>query len=149
MARAASLPISEDLAERLHAEGEASDQSPSVLAALLIDEGMKIRRFPGIVYRDGPSGRRASLVDGPDIWQVIRSLHEVPSDEHDPVETVCVEADLHARQVSLALQFYKAYSNEIEAKIADNRAAAMRIDEMISERERAIARGQVVQRFRP
>ena len=38
MARAVSLPISEDLAERLRAEGEASDLPPPVLAASLIDE---------------------------------------------------------------------------------------------------------------
>ena len=38
MARAASLPISEDLAERLRAEGEASDLPTPVLAASLIDE---------------------------------------------------------------------------------------------------------------
>ncbi|WP_420446016.1 hypothetical protein [Candidatus Poriferisodalis sp.] len=149
MARAVSLPISEDLAERLRAEGEASDLPPPVLAASLIDEGLKTRQFPGIVYMDGPSGRRASLADGPDVWQVIRALHEVPSDEHDPVETVCIEADLCVRQVRLAMQFYEAYPNEVEAKIVDNRAAAKRIDEMISERERAIAHGQVVQRFKP
>ena len=148
MARAVSLPISEDLAERLRAEGEASDLPPPVLAASLIDEGLKTRQFPGIVYMDGPSGRRASLADGPDVWQIIRALHEVPSDEHDPVETVCIEADLCVRQVRLAMQFYETYPNEVEAKIADNRAAAKRIDEMISERERAIAGGQVVQRFR-
>ena len=149
MARAVSLPISEDLAERLRAEGEASDQSPPVLASSLLDEGLKTRQFPGIIYMDGPSGRRASLADGPDVWQIIRALQEVPTDHHDPVETVCIEADLCVRQIKLAMQFYEAYPNEIEAKIADNRAAAKRIDEMISERERAIAHGQVVPRFRP
>lgn len=63
----APLPISEELAERLRAEGEAGDQPPPVLAASLLDEGLKTRQFPGIVYMDGPSGRRASLAGGPDI----------------------------------------------------------------------------------
>lgn len=140
-----SLPISQDLAERLRAEGEASDQPPPVLAASLIDEGLKARRFPGIVYRDGPSGRRASLADGPDVWQIIRALREVPPGEHDPAETVCVEADLCTRQVRLAVQFYEAYPTEIEAKISDNRAAAVRIEEMIAERERDAAHQQMSQ----
>lgn len=143
------LLISEDLAERLRAEGEASDQPPPALAASLLDEGLKTRQFPGIVYMDGPSGRRASLADGPDVWQIIRALQEVPADQHEPVETVCIESNLRERQVHLAVCFYEAYPDEIEAKIADNRAAAMRIDEMILEREQAVARGQVVQRFRP
>lgn len=120
-----------------------------MLASSLLDEGLKTRQFPGIIYMDGPSGRRASLADGPDVWQIIRALQEVPTDQHDPVETVCIEADLCVRQIKLAMQFYEAYPNEIEAKIADNRAAAKRIDKMISERERAIAHGRVVPRFRP
>ena len=145
MARAVSLPISEDLAERLRAEGEASDQPPPVLAASLLDEGLKTRQFPGIIYMDGPSGRRASLADGPDVWQIIRALQEVPTDQHDPVETVCIEADLCVRQIKLAVQFYEAYPNEIEAKIADNRAAARRIDEMIAERRSDVGYQHVIQ----
>ena len=149
VARAVSLPISEDLAARLRAEGEASDQPPPVLAASLIDEGLKTRQFPGIVYMDGPSGRRASLADGPDVWQIIRALQEVPADHYDPVETICIESDLRERQIRLAVSFYEAYPDEIEAKIEDDRAAAIRIDEMIAERERAIERGEFVPRFRP
>ena len=137
-----SLSISEDLAARLRAEGEASDQPPPALAASLIDEGLKTRRFPGIVYMDGPSGRRASLADGPDVWQIIRALREVPTGQHDPVETVCIESDLHERQVRLAVSFYEAYPTEVEAKIADNRAAAKRIDDMIADRERNTAQLQ-------
>ena len=137
-----SLPISEDLAERLHAEGEASDQPPPALAASLLDEGLKTRQFPGIVYMDGPSGRRASLAGGPDIWQVIKALRGVPADLYDPIETVCIESDLHEGQVKLAIQFYETYPEEIEATIADDVAAGRLIDEMIAERERSIALGR-------
>lgn len=144
-----SVPISGELAERLRAGSEASEQPPPVLAASLIDEGLKSRQFPGIVYMDGPSGRRASLAGGPDIWQIIRALQEVPADQYDPVETICIESDLHERQVELAVRFYEAYPDEIDVKIDDNSAAAKLIDEMIAERERAIARGEVVQRFKP
>lgn len=49
----------------------------------------------------------------------------------------------------LAVRFYEAYPDEIDAKIDDNSAAAKLIDEMIAERERAVARGEVVQRFKP
>jgi len=30
--------------------------------------------FRGIVFRDGPTGHRAALVGGPDIWEVIATL---------------------------------------------------------------------------
>lgn len=29
---------------------------------------------PGIVFRDGPSGRRAGLAAGPDVWEVVGLL---------------------------------------------------------------------------
>ena len=44
------------------------------LVSSLLDEGLKTRRFPGVVYRSGPVGRRAALVGGPDVWEVVRDL---------------------------------------------------------------------------
>lgn len=140
--QAVSLPVSDELAARLQAQSDASGLSASALAASLLDEGLKTRRYPGIVYKDGPTGRRASLAGGPDVWQVIRALREVPAEEPDPVETVSVEADLHPQEVSPAMQFYKAYPDEIENTIAIDRAAVGLIDEMIAERERMAAERQ-------
>ena len=130
------------MSARLAALSEASGLPASVLAASLLDEGIKLRQFPGIVYKDGPSGRRASLADGPDVWQVIRALREAPEDGSDPVETVSIEADLHRRQIVLAAQFYEVYPDEVDAMIALDREAVAVIDEMIAERERAIAERQ-------
>ena len=138
MTRADSLPIAEDLAERLRVEGEASDQAPPVLAASLIDEGLKTRQFPGIVFMDGTAGRRACLSGGPDVWQIIRALREVPAADDSPVRTVCIESDLHSRQVELAIRYWEAYPEEIEAMIAKDVVALDLIDEMISDRERGL-----------
>ena len=33
-----------------------------------IDEGLRMEAHPGIVFRNGPSGRRAGLAAGPDVW---------------------------------------------------------------------------------
>lgn len=140
--QAVSLPVSDELAARLQAQSDASGLPASTLAASMLDEGLKTRRYPGIVYKDGPAGRRASLAGGPDVWQVIRALREVPAEEPDPVETVSVEADLHPQEVSLAMRFYKAYPDEIENMIAIDRAAVGLIDGMIAERERMAAERQ-------
>jgi hypothetical protein len=43
-------------------------------AERLIDEGLLMEDHPGIVFRDGPAGRRAALASGPDIWEVIETL---------------------------------------------------------------------------
>lgn len=91
---------------------------------------------------DGTAGRRASLPGGPDVRQAIRALREVPAEGFEPVETVCIESDLHARQIKLALEFYEVYPDEVEAMIVKDAAAVKLIDEMIAEREKTIAQVQ-------
>jgi hypothetical protein len=41
------------------------------LAEEMIDEGLRLRKHPLVTFRDGPSGRRAALVGGPDIWELV------------------------------------------------------------------------------
>jgi len=31
-----------------------------------------MKEHPGVVFREGPSGRRAVLIGGPDVWEVVR-----------------------------------------------------------------------------
>lgn len=73
------VPPTPELLDRL--EQEASNQRTPVTAVVttLLDEGLKTRRFPGIVYRDGPTGRCAGLVGRPDVWEVIRALKQSSS----------------------------------------------------------------------
>lgn len=44
--------------------------TPSGLAQRLVDEGLRRAEHPGIEFKDGPSGRRAALALGPDVWEV-------------------------------------------------------------------------------
>jgi len=41
----------------------------SGLAQRLVDEGPQMSEHRGVVFKDGPSGRRAALVYGPDVWK--------------------------------------------------------------------------------
>ena len=43
--------------------------SASSVAARLVDEGLRMDEHPGVMFRDGPTGRRAVLVGGPDVWE--------------------------------------------------------------------------------
>src|SRR5438445_13663180 len=54
----------------------------SALAQRLIDEGLRMADHPGVIFKDGPSGRRAALAYGPDSWESIKFLREV--DERGP-----------------------------------------------------------------
>lgn len=44
----------------------------SSAANRLADEALRMSEHPGIVFRPGPTGRRAGLVADPDVWKVIR-----------------------------------------------------------------------------
>jgi hypothetical protein len=39
---------------------------------------------PGVIFKDGPSGRRAALGYGPDIWEIIKFLGEMASAARRP-----------------------------------------------------------------
>lgn len=48
--------------------------SLSSAANRLVDEALRTTEHPGVVFRAGPTGRRAALAGGPDIWEVIRAV---------------------------------------------------------------------------
>ena len=48
--------------------------SHSGAAALLVEEGLRMDAHPGVLFREGAAGRRAVLVGGPDVWEVIRAI---------------------------------------------------------------------------
>lgn len=112
------------LLERLRAGARARDTTPSGLAQRLVDEGLRSQEIPGIVFRDGPSGRRAGLVAGPDVWEVIAALHDVEGRGDAAVDAVAVDFGLSSGRVRVALDYYGRYAEEIDAEIAANESAA-------------------------
>lgn len=105
-------------------ESRSVGASMTQLVTSLLDEGLKTRRFPGVVYRDGVLGRRAALVGGPDVWEVVRDLAAVPGQGMDRVEKLVAETGLTTASVLLATDFYASFPDEVDALIeADARAA--------------------------
>src|SRR6266581_3754656 len=77
MARRSPTPVRFDpeVARRLSSFAAAHPGlSLSAAANLLVDEGLRTAEHPGVVFRDGPTGRRAALAGGPDVWEVIETL---------------------------------------------------------------------------
>ena len=69
-----------------------------------------MERHPGIVFRSGPAGRRAGLMSGPDVWEVVRAAVGYERTREDVAE----QAGLTPEQVGVALRYYVEHSNEIE-----------------------------------
>ncbi len=82
-----------------------------------------------ITFRDGPTGRRAGLLGGPDIWEVALWIDEIgPVD--DPAAELAADGVVSRAQIDSALAYRAAYTDEIQARIelhrADTAAAATR-----------------------
>ncbi len=139
MTRPTSFRLDEELLRRLEEEGQASATSVSALVATLLDEGLKTRRFPGVVYRDGPSGRRAGLVGGPDVWEVARELRHAPGRGEKRVAFVAVELGLAADRVRIVADFASVYPDEINRLVELDDLAAERVKDLISRRDQLLS----------
>jgi len=128
-----------EVAERLKAEAAARGESSSALAEELIDEGLRTRRHPLVVFRDGPTGRRAGLVGGPDVWEVVAGVvgGDVPVGER--ADRAVEVFALHPTQVQAALGYYAEFTEEIEAEIASNTAAADEAERLWKRRQGLLA----------
>lgn len=63
-----SVRLDDLLAERLRLRARAAGESLSDRLRRYADEGARRDEHPMVTFRDGPSGRRAGLINGPDVW---------------------------------------------------------------------------------
>lgn len=96
--------------------------TPSGLAQMLVDEGLRMAEHPGVVFKDGPAGRRAALALGPDIWEVVNVAREIDTRGAQAVSAIASTFNLPEAHIETALRYYAAYSAEIDADIADRDA---------------------------
>lgn len=83
-----------------------------------------MRAHSEIVFRDGPSGRRAGLAAGPDVWEIAALLRELPGSADERTSQVAAQLGLTLRQARAASRYYAEFSDEIDAEIEQNRDAA-------------------------
>ncbi len=102
--------------------------SISSVTNLFVDEALRAEEHPGITFRPGPTGRRAGLVGGPDVWEIIDTLLIVREAEPGLADDALVAATAEAtglpeRKVRTAVRYYAAYREDIDDRIAANREA--------------------------
>lgn len=103
---------------RLALEREAArrGQAKTALAETFVREGVRMAAHPGVVFRDGPAGRRAGLVRGPDVWEVITVWQAEGRDR----EATAANLDLSPGVIDVALGYYADYRAEVDAWIESN-----------------------------
>ena len=75
---------------------------------------------PLIRFADGPSGRRARLLGGPDVWEVVTVARD---NDGDLAETASY-LELSLGLVQAAASYYAAYPQEVDERIERNRREA-------------------------
>jgi hypothetical protein len=103
----------------------------TVLAERYVEEGLTMEEFPGIVFRDGPAGRRPGLVGGPDVWEVVEMF---VAEERDP-EATTERLGIRPGVLEAAIRYYAANPTDVDAWIERNR-------ELMKEAEEHFARQQ-------
>jgi len=83
-----------------------------------------MEKFRGIVFRDGPTSRRAALVSGPDVWELMLTLKSGKARGEEAVTATAELLNLTESQVRTAVRYYEAFPDEIDQRIALNTAAA-------------------------
>ena len=113
--------------------------SHSGAAALLVEEGLRMDTHPGVLFREGPAGRRAVLVGGPDVWEAIRAVKSARASEADltgdgVLALVAENTGLARRALDVAVSYYSDYPAEVDALIAEADAAEESLEHSVDRR---------------
>lgn len=122
--RPLSIRFDAELLDRLRRRAAGRDATPSGLAQRLVDEGLRSHDFPGVVFRDGASGRRAGLAAGPDVWEVVVAVRDAEQRGEAAIESATLDLGVTSSKVRTALAYYGMFADEIDAEIAENERAA-------------------------
>src|SRR5271165_7322704 len=88
-----SVRLDDRLAERLRLRARAAGESLSDRLRRYAEEGARQDEHPLITFRDGPTGRRAGVIGGPDVWEIAMWLDDLQS-ETNPAATLVAESSL-------------------------------------------------------
>jgi len=137
--RATSYRMDPRVKARLEAQAAADGIAERALLERLVVEGLDTLQHPGIVYRDGPKGRRAALAVGPDVWEVVSALRYTSGSDEERVAALAEQFGLHSRHIRTAIDFAVAHREDIDEQVAANDAAAERARQLAEQRARLLA----------
>ena len=130
--RSFSARFSAEVVALLDARSQRLGESKARVAERLIEEGLRIEAFPGIVFRSGPTGRRAGIAGGPDVWEIARDLKRAAGEgAADPIAAVVLASGLDRTMVELGASYYASHPDDIDERIRMNEEAAQRLRDVL------------------
>ena len=111
-----SVRLDDGLAERLRLRARAAGESLSDRLRRYAEEGARCDEHSLITFRDGPTGRRAGVIGGPDVWEIALWIEDLAA-ESEPAVALVHDTLLTRPQVDAALRYGAAYPEEIRTRI--------------------------------
>lgn len=123
-----SIRLSESTERYVVEEARLSGRSKSAVVQELTEEAARMRRFPGIAFRENLPGVRDAYLKGTalDIWQICEAYRDF-----DSIDAMVAGSDLNEPQIRVALAYWKAFPEEIDQAIADNNRPLEELQEML------------------
>lgn len=105
---------------------KAHGEGPSSGFRHIVEEWWTLQNLPALEFRDGVSGRRAGLRNGPDVWEVVLTARDYGGDLDALAEHfggLLPKADL-----GQALEYAERFPGAVERRIEEN----LRIERMLN-----------------
>ncbi|TVR73829.1 MAG: hypothetical protein EA415_06920 [Sphaerobacteraceae bacterium] len=134
-----SVRIALETFDRLERESRRLPVTKSELAKTLLEEGLRMERHPGIMFRRGAAGRRPALAGGPDVWEVIRAHKHLDSAVHERIRQTAEIASIREDEVQTARDYYNEFASEIDGWIEGVEQREPRIDESKERKPRILS----------
>jgi hypothetical protein len=118
-----SFRLGEDLVHRLDQYATSIGSNRNTVAERFLEEALRLVDHPGIVFRDGPAGRRPGLAAcGLDVWEVAETVADNAGNAAEASSYLGVPEHV----VRTAMRYYAAYPDEIDAWVEANHEMADR-----------------------
>lgn len=121
-----SIEIDDERLKRLRQIARAASQTPDATVDTLIEEGLRLREFPGIHFRDTGIGRQAFV---PSLRLPIYFLAELAREVDNDVDKIAEYYNITTDAVAVSLDYIRSYPDEINRAIAANDAVE---DELVA-----------------
>jgi uncharacterized protein (DUF433 family) len=113
-----SIRIQEKTLKEIEQISRDSGKEFSAVANELLEEAVRMKRCPGIIFTEGTTGRRARIAGtGIEVWEVIAAYKGVAEDFARLRQTYHW---LTEQQLRAAVGYYMVYKEEIDCLIKQN-----------------------------
>ena len=129
MSTPVAIRFDDELLADVRRVAKRRSMSVSAVVKTFTDEGIRTLLVPGIMFREGPAGRRPAVAGSLDVWEIIGTLRDASETTDTAALTNDAAAlaratDLPERVILIALEYYRRYPAEIDDWIAEHEREA-------------------------